>query len=105
ILGTGCSLLGGRLCHSRRGGLPAWRQDHEKVLALQQWRAFDDRELLRVVRNAVEDPPPDVLVDHLAAPEHDRHLYFLSSFEELLQTLELRLEIVLGHFWPELHLL
>src|SRR5580704_7854101 len=47
----------------------------------------------------------DVLVDHLAAPEHDRHFYLLSCFEELLQTLELRLEIVLRNFRTELHLL
>src|ERR1700694_2243085 len=105
ILGTFRGLLGGALGGRLRGGLPAWRQDHEQGLALEQRRAFDDGELLRVVRDPVENPPPDVLVDHLAAPEHDRHLNFLSCFEELLQTLELRLEIVLGDLRSQLHLL
>src|SRR5713226_3819974 len=99
-LGTGgCGLLGGRR------GLAARREDHEQVLALEQRRALDDRERLRVVRDSVENPPSDVLVDHLPAPEHDRHLYLLSCFEELLQTLELRLEIVLGDLGSQLHLL
>src|ERR1700680_654699 len=89
ILGTFRGLLGGALGGRLRGGLPAWRQDHEQVLALEQRGAFDDGELLRVVRDPVENPPPDVLVDHLAAPEHDRHLNFLSCFEELLLLLEL----------------
>src|SRR3979411_1244820 len=87
------------------GALAARRKDHEEVLAFEQGRTFNDRERLRVVRDPVEDPSPDVLMDHLAAPEHDRHLYFLSCFEELLQTLELGLEIVLGHLRPQLHLL
>src|SRR3979411_2562097 len=87
------------------GALAARRKDHEEVLAFEQGRTFNDRERLRVVRDPVEDPSPDVLMDHLAAPEHDRHLYFLSCFEELLQTLELGLEIVLRNFRPELHLL
>src|SRR3981081_2507042 len=96
-LGTGGGLLG--------GALPRRCQDHEQVFALEQGRALNDRERLRVVRDPVEDPSPDVLVDHFAAPEHDRHLYLLSCFEELLQTLELGLEIVLRNFRPELHLL
>src|SRR5258708_7260022 len=91
ILGTGRSLLDGGRGRGGRGGLPAGREDHEEVLALEQRGALDDRELLRVVRDPVENSPPDVLVDHLAAPEHDRHLNFLSCFEELLQTFELRL--------------
>src|SRR5207245_11620709 len=49
--------------------------------------------------------PPDVLMHHLAAAEHDRHLYFFACLEELLQTLELGLEIVLNHLQPQLHLL
>src|ERR1700693_1475458 len=96
-LGTGRALLG--------GALPSRREDHEQVLALEEGRTLDDRERLRVVRDPVEDPSGDVLVDHLAAPEHDRHLYLLSCFEELLQTFELGLEIVLRNLWPELHLL
>src|SRR5258708_8741431 len=105
ILGTGRSLLDGGRGRSGRGGLPAGREDHEEVLALAQRGALDDRELLRVVRDTVENSPPSLLLDHLAAPEHDRHLNFLSCFEELLQTFELRLEIVLGDLWSELHLL
>src|SRR3982074_563242 len=97
-LGTGRGLLCGR-------ALAAGRQDHEQVLALEQGRTLDDRERLRVVRDAVENPSPDVLVDPLAASEHDRHLYLLSCFEELLQTLELRLEIVLGDLGSQLHFL
>src|SRR3981081_1370146 len=96
-LGTGGGLLG--------GALPRRCQDHEQVLALEQGRALNDRERLRVVRDPVEDPSPDVLVDHFAAPEHDRHLYLLSCFEELLQTLELGLEIVLLDCRRELPLL
>src|SRR5882762_7087758 len=96
-LGTGGCLLD--------GALAARRKDHEEVLAFEQGCAFDNREGLRVIRDPVEDPSPDVLMDHLAAPEHDRHLYLLSCFEELLQTLELRLEIVLGDLRPQLHLL
>src|ERR1700737_670368 len=79
-------------CALSRGGLaraaPAWRQDHEQVLALEQGLALDDREVLGVVRHALQDLAPYLLVDHLAAPEHDRHLYFFSSFEELTQTFE-----------------
>src|SRR5439155_188279 len=80
-------------------------EDHEEVSALEQRLALDDRERLGVVRDAIEDPPADILVDHLAAPEHDRHLDLLSCFEELSQTLELGLEIVLGDLRPQLHLL
>src|SRR5690242_19297585 len=97
-LGTGRSQL-------LRRSLAAGLDYHEQVPALQQGLAFDDRELLGVVRHALEYIPPDLLVDHLAAPEHDRHLHLLSSFEELLQPLELRLEIVLRHLWAKLHLL
>src|SRR5947199_191790 len=81
------------------------REDHEEVSALEQRLALDDRERLGVVRDAIEDPPTDILMDHLAAPEHDRHLDLLSCFEELSQTLELGLEIVLGDLRPQLHLL
>src|SRR5579859_1549866 len=96
-LGTGRGLL--------LRGLARRREDHEQVLAFEQRLPLDDRERARVVAHPVEDLPPDVLVDHLAAPEHDRHLHLLAGFEELLQALELRLEIVLGHLRPELHLL
>src|SRR5450756_283588 len=106
ILGTGgCRLLGRRCRRCHRCRRAAWCEDHEQVLALEQRRALDDSERLRVIRDPVENPPADVLVDHLAAPEHDRHLNFLSCFEELLQTLELRLEIVLGDLRSQLHLL
>src|SRR5579864_3777266 len=97
ILGTGRGLL--------RGRLTGRREDHEEVLAFQQRLALDHRELARVVRDPVEDPAPDLLVDHLSAPEHDRHLYLLACFEELSQTFELGLEIVLRHLGSKLHLL
>src|ERR1700737_563090 len=100
-LGTGRSLLpgGGRRALSARG------KDHEQVLAFEQRLALDNREWARVISDPVEDSPPDVLMHHLAAAEHDRHLYFFACLEELLQTLELGLEIVLGHLGPQLHLL
>src|SRR5947207_712993 len=88
-----------------RGRLAGRREDHEEVSALEQRLALDDRERLGVVRDAIEDPPADILVDHLAAPEHDRHLDLLSCFEELSQTLELGLEVVLRHLRTKLHLL
>src|SRR5260370_21491921 len=72
-----------------RGALAARRQNHEQVLALQQRLAFDDRELLGIIGHALEDLPPYLLVDHLAAPEHDRHLDLLSSFYAFLQTYSL----------------
>src|SRR6266404_6956198 len=99
-LGTGGLLAGGR-----SGSLAAGREDHEQVLAFEQWLALHDGEGACVVGHPVEDSPPDVLVDHLAAPKHDRHFHLLACFEELLQTFELGLEIVLGHFRPQLHLL
>src|SRR5581483_11455729 len=98
ILGTCRGLLG------RRSGLAARGQDHEEVLALEQRLPLDDRERARVVRDPVEDLPPDVLVHHLAASEHDRDLHLFAGFEELLQTLELGLKVVLGHLRPKLHL-
>src|SRR5256886_6984338 len=88
-----------------RCGLTSRRQDHEEVSTLEQRLALDHRERLSVIRDAIEDPPTDILVDHLAAPEHDRHLDLFSCFEELTQTLELGLEIVLGDFRSQLHLL
>src|SRR6266852_7223799 len=97
--------LGTGSCRLLWGSLAAGRKDHEQVLALEERLAFDDREQLGIVSHALEYPPPDLLVDHLAAPEHDRHLYLLSCFEELLQTLELRLEIVLRDRRSQLHLL
>src|SRR5579864_5404601 len=96
ILGTGRCLL--------HDGLTARRQDHKEVLAFEQRLTLDHRELARVIRDPVEDPAPDLLVDHLSAPEHDRHLYLLACFEELSQTLELGLEIVLRHLGSKLHL-
>src|ERR1700730_18117311 len=111
ILGTGDRLFGrrrgrvtGRRSWSRSTPLAAWRKDHEQVLALEQWLPLDHGKWPCVVRHPVEDPSTDVLVDHLAAPEHDRHFHLLACFEELLQTFELGLEIVLGHLRPQLHL-
>src|SRR4029077_7299402 len=96
---------GGLLAGARRRSLATGREDHEQVLAFEQRLPLDDREGACVVSHPVEDSPPDVLVDHLAAPKHDRHFHLLACFQELLQTLELGLEIVLGHFRPQLHLL
>src|SRR5260370_24159018 len=101
ILGTGGGLLGG--AHS--ASLAAGREDHEKVLAFEERLALDDREGTCVIGHPVEDSPPDVLVHHLAAAKHDRHFHLLPCFQELPQTLELGLEIVLGHLRPQLHLL
>src|SRR5260370_21595007 len=101
ILGTGGGLLGG----ARDASLPARREDHEKVLAFEERLALDYREGTCIICHPVEDSPPDVLVHHLAAPKHDRHLHLLACFQELLQTLELGLEIVLGHLRPDLPLL
>src|SRR2546421_4565395 len=97
ILGTGCSRL-------LRRALTARREDHEQVLALEERLAFDDRELLGVVRHALKDPSPYFLVDHLAAPEHDRPLDRFSCLEELSQTLEFGLEVMLRDLRPQLHL-
>src|SRR2546425_589646 len=113
ILGTGRGLLGGwlRSCLSRglarslAGRLAGRSEDHEQVLAFEQGRPFDDGELARVVRDPVEDPSPDVLVDHLTPSEHDRHFHLFACFEELLQPFELGLEIMLCHFRAKLHLL
>src|SRR5207249_11980907 len=96
ILGTGC----GRLL---RCALTARREDHEQVLALEERLSFDDRELLRVVRHALEDLPPYLLMDHLAAPEHDRHLDLFYCLEELSQTLEFGLDVMLRDLRPQLH--
>src|SRR5712691_5560506 len=74
ILGTGHSLLAG----CRRRALAARGQDHEQVLAFEQRLALDDCEWARVISDPVEDSPPDVLMHHLAAAEHDRHLYFFA---------------------------
>src|SRR2546423_5751632 len=100
VLSLGIGRLGLLRC-----GLTGRRQDHEEVSTLEQRLALDHRERLSVIRDAIEDPPTDILVDHLAAPEHDRHLDLFSCFEELTQTLELGLEIVLGDLRPKLHLL
>src|SRR3984893_60063 len=102
ILGTGgrsfwFSLFG--------GGLGVRRQDQEEVATLHDRRPLDDRDVLRRVRHPIEDPSPDLLVDHLAAPEHDRHLDLLALLQKLFDALELGLEVVLGHLRPELHLL
>src|ERR1700674_4289949 len=109
ILGTGCGLVGNGLSGNLSGGLgsslPAWREDHEEVLALEERRPFHDREWPRVVRHPIQNPSPDVLVDHLPTSEHDRHFHLFACFKELLQTFELRLEIVLRHLWSKLHLL
>src|SRR4029077_17536789 len=42
--------------------LAARRQDHEQVPALQEGLALDDRELLGVVRDPIEDLAPNLLV-------------------------------------------
>src|SRR5438445_3607678 len=99
ILGTGRHRL------LRRGRLAARREDHEEVLALEQWGALDDRELLRVISHPVQDPSTDVLVHHLPTSEHDRHFHLFAGFEELLQPFELGLVIVFRHLGAELHLL
>src|SRR5207248_5958928 len=96
-LGTVRRLLG-RACRAGGG------QDHEQVPALEQWRPLHDRELARIIGHPIEDLAPDLLVHHLATPEHDRHLHLLAGFEELLQPLELGLKVVLRHFWTQLHL-
>src|SRR5665213_3728264 len=82
ILGTGGGLLG----DGRNSCLPARREDHEQVLAFEKWLPFDDGELARVVSHPVENPSPDVLVDHLATSEHDRHFHIFACFLEGLQT-------------------
>src|SRR5207247_8513023 len=87
ILGTGC----GRLL---RCALTARREDHEQVLALEERLSFDERELLGVVSHALEDLPPYLLMDHLAAPEHDRSLDLFSCLVELSQTLSLGSECI-----------
>src|SRR5260370_12263380 len=101
IIFTCCGHLG--CAHS--ASLAAGREDHEKVLAFEERLALDDREGTCVIGHPVEDSPPDVLVHHLAAAKHDRHFHLLACFQELPQTLELGLEIVLGHLRPQLHLL
>src|SRR2546421_2474179 len=93
ILGTGC----GRLL---RHALTARREDHEQVLALEERLAFDDRELLGVVRHALEDLSPYLLVDHLAAPEHDRHLDLFSSSRDCRKPLDLVLKARFSTFRP-----
>src|ERR1700736_5669973 len=106
-LGTLGGLLGFR--GGRPGGvgrgLVAGGQDHEQVAALHYGSALYDGDLLGRVRDPVEQPPPDVLVDHLAAPEHDRHLDLLALLQKLPHALELRLEVVVRHLRPQLHLL
>src|SRR5438270_3528422 len=99
-LGTGRALLAG----DARRGLPAGGQDHEQVLALEQRLPLDDGERARVIGDPVEDLPADVLVHHLATSEHDRDLHLLACFEELLQTLELGLKVMLRHLRAQLHL-
>src|SRR5438105_459520 len=86
-------------------GIGRGRQDQEEVAALHDRRPLHHRDVLGRVRHPVEDPSPDLLVDHLAAPEHDRHLDLLALLQKLFDALELGLEVVLGHLRPQLHLL
>src|SRR6195256_978902 len=102
ILGTGRGSFWFRFFG---GGLGVRGEDQEEVAALHDRSALDDRDVLRRVRHPIEDPSPDLLVDHLAAPEHDRHLDLLALLQKLLDALELGLEVMLGDFRPELHLL
>src|ERR1700680_1661799 len=102
ILGTGDRLL---RSGNGRCTLTARRKAHENVLSFQHWLSLHNREWALIATHTFEDPSPDVLVDHFATSEHDRHFHLLAGFEELLQTLELGLEIVLGHLRPKLHLL
>src|ERR1700694_1583539 len=87
------------------GGLRVGCEDQEEVAAFHDGRALDDGDVLRRVRHPIEDPSPDLLVDHLTAPEHDRHLDLLALLQKLFDALEFGLEVVLGHLRPELHLL
>src|SRR5579859_530133 len=102
ILGTGGCSFWLRLLGCRLGGRG---EDQEEVAALHDRRPLDDGDVLGLFRHPIEDASPDLLVDHLTAPEHDRHLDLLALLQELLDALEFGLEIVLGHLRPELHLL
>src|SRR6202521_1169171 len=71
------------------GGLGVGGEDQEQDAALHDRSALHDRDVLRRVSHPIEDPSPDLLVDHLAAPEHDRHLDLLPLLQKLFDPLEL----------------
>src|SRR5215471_6319970 len=80
-------------------------EDHEEVAALHDGLALDLRDVLGRVGHPLEQPSTDVLMDHLTAAEHDRHLDLLTLLQERPHASEFGLEVVIRDLGPKLHLL
>jgi hypothetical protein len=68
-------------------------QDDEHRLALEHRLPFDDSVLLDLLREPLQQMPPQLGMAQLAAPETDRHLDSIAVLEELDRAMDLRLEV------------
>src|SRR4051794_21922302 len=79
-------------------------QQHRHVAALRERPLLDDRQLLELRGEALEDRLPALGVRDLAPAEHDRDLDLVLVLEEALDVRSLGGVVVLGDLRPELDL-
>src|SRR4051812_34149678 len=89
-------------CLRRRDARRA--EHHRHVAAVLLGPLLDDRELVEVLREAVEDHLTALGVGHLTPAEHDRHLDLVARLEEALDVALLGVVVMLGDLRPELDL-
>jgi hypothetical protein len=80
-------------------------EDHDHVPALDERVALDDGDVLELRGHAVEKLASELLMNHLAAAEHDRELDLVPVLEKVLDVPELGAEVVVADLGTELHLL
>src|SRR5205807_9926314 len=86
-------------------GLWLARQDRVHLVAFHPRHRFGDRDVGELLHQALENPPADLGMGHLAAAEENRRLHFVAVLEEALDVLLLELIIVLVHLRTKLDLL
>src|SRR4051794_3330309 len=85
-------------------GDPCRAEHHRHVAAVLLGPLLDDREIVEVLREAVEDHLAALGVGHLAPAEHDRHLDLVARLQEALDVALLGVVVMLSDLRPELDL-
>ena len=65
------------------------------LVAFHPRERFGNRHLAQFFDEALENPPPDLRMRHLAAAEEDRRFDFIALFKEALDVLLLELVVML----------
>src|SRR5207248_3674712 len=81
------------------------RQDGVHLVAFHSRHRLGHCDLGELLDEALEDPPADLGMRHLAASKKDRGLDLVAVFEEALDVLLLELIVVLVDLGPELDFL